>query len=306
MNTDGAFSLVFDGEPLDEGSMDVRELAPALLGLADTVDEATRILWGEAARVSLRVRASFRRDSIQIDLELVRVVYQTFVDFFSSDQVAAWTNLFSLLGISGFGLVQLVKRSKGKKPAQVLEKGRQPYVFVVFEGEEPIEVDSKLWWLFTNSKARDGMVRLVRPLRREGMRKLTIVRTPEQSVEITSSEAVYFKPIDPEEGKLVTEAEHVLQIVGISFKEGNKWRVSDGTRSFFATISDENFRERIRRGEKFGANDRLRVILRTTQWIEGSDLKATHEIVKLLEHAEGGHLRQTEIDFSGGGNSKRA
>lgn len=288
MEKETTFSVTFDGDPLEEGAMEVQYLAPALLGLGDAIDEINNLVTSGETRVTLRVRAGFRRGSFHVDLDLAQAIYQKFVDLFNSPQATAWTTFFSLLGLSGIGVIPLIKRSKGKKPKTILEIEETSRVRVTFEGDEPVEVDNKVWKLFNNSRARMGIGRFVRPLRHEGMKKIILARENELPVEIARDEAEYLGPLTEHDNELVTESERVLRIVGMSFKEGNKWRVAEGSNGFYATIADEGFAHRVQGGiEKFSANDFLRVILRTRQWYEGSEIKASYEIIKILEHIEG-------------------
>ena len=73
-----AFSLVYDGPPVAEGTIDARDLAPALLALADLIDEAAPVVDPELPRLSLRVRPDFREGSFEVYLELANL-YSKFV-----------------------------------------------------------------------------------------------------------------------------------------------------------------------------------------------------------------------------------
>ena len=55
--THEAFTIVFDGEALQDHTMDVRDLAPALLSLSQLFDETSRLLYGDKVDVRLHVKA---------------------------------------------------------------------------------------------------------------------------------------------------------------------------------------------------------------------------------------------------------
>src|SRR4030065_2198251 len=114
------FQIYYDGEALRGGAIDARELAPALLALADLVDAANREVTAGRANVNLKIHYDFQRGSFKIDFSLVVTYYQKFIDFFNAPETQAWATLFSILGISSFGLFQLIKQSKGKKPSKVV------------------------------------------------------------------------------------------------------------------------------------------------------------------------------------------
>ncbi len=49
------FSVAYEGSSLDNHAMEVRDLAPALLALGQSVDRANTLLNGERASVSLQI-----------------------------------------------------------------------------------------------------------------------------------------------------------------------------------------------------------------------------------------------------------
>ena len=90
----------------------------------------------------------------------------------------------------------------------------------------------------------------------------------------------------PEEKEdiLTAESEQVYRIVSVSFKEGNKWRVSDGSHTYWVTISDEMFLNGVNSGEMvFSSQDHLKVKVVTRQWYENGELKIQRDIVRVLE-----------------------
>jgi hypothetical protein len=60
MASEADFEIVYDGEAVRNGEMDVRALAPALLSLGDLFQESNRVLNGDRAGISVNVRAEFR------------------------------------------------------------------------------------------------------------------------------------------------------------------------------------------------------------------------------------------------------
>jgi hypothetical protein len=79
------FRLVYDGIQLTEGSMDARDLGPALLGFADLVDLSARVIIPETQPLTIRVRSEFRRGSFDVALQLADT-YNEFVSLFSGTQ----------------------------------------------------------------------------------------------------------------------------------------------------------------------------------------------------------------------------
>jgi hypothetical protein len=284
VNEDFHFNIVYDGEALKEGSIDVRDLAPALLAFADIVDYGGKVVDSAAPAITVRVRADFKKGSFDVGLELAQA-YDKFVTLFSGSHVQAWATLFSLVGISGAGLLQLLKRSKGKKP-KVIEIERSEKVRILFDGEEPQDIDKRIWWMFNHPSIRKAIEKVIDPLSREGIDKFEIRRNKETMLEVNKADAPYFKaPVQNDNEKTSENPNAMLVILSPSFREGNKWRVHDGRGEIWVAIEDEAFRASVQRGsEAFRKGDLLHVTLQTRQWMEGNELKAEHTIIRVHKH----------------------
>jgi hypothetical protein len=89
-----------------------------------------------------------------------------------------------------------------------------------------------------------------------------------------------------------------LQIVSLSFQDGNKWRLSDGENSFFATILDDAFNERVaKREEHFSKDDLLRARIRRRQFVVDGRLRSEYEIVQVLRHDSMPPVTQAKLDL---------
>lgn len=288
---DAQFSIIYDGEAVDEGSIDAKELAPALLALAEVIEEAQPLIPELDARISLRVRSDFERGSFEIHLELAKI-YQQFRELFSGQDASAFANLFQILGIAGLagvlGLFQLIKKSKGRKTSSVtIERGER--VKITFEGDdEPVETERRTWQLFQNLRVRKAIEQVIAPLFHKGIDSFEIKHRGRQTLKVSEDEAKYFVAPTEHEGETVTEVDTRVSIVVANFQPGNKWRVSDGSRTIYVAMEDPNFVRAVQTGqEAFRKGDILYVRLRTRQWIEGEDLRAEHSIVKVERHEPG-------------------
>jgi len=98
------------------------------------------------------------------------------------------------------------------------------------------------------------------------------------------------------EGETVNVIDTRLVIVAPSFQEGNKWRVSDGSRTIFVSIEDPNFIRAVQTGaEAFRKGDLLHVQLQTRQWLEGTELKAEFSILKVYRHEPGPEQQKLQL-----------
>lgn len=285
---DTHFSITYDGEALEAGSIDAKDLAPALLALAEVIEEAQSLVPELEAPISLRVRSDFQRGSFEVHLELAKL-YQQLVGLFSGQDATAFANLFQILGIAGvaglMGLFQLIKRAKGCKSVSVTIE-RSERVKITFEGDtDSVQVDPRTWRLFQNLRVRKAIEQVIAPLFQKGIDTFEIKHRGRQTLKVSEDEAKYFVAPTEHEGETVTESDTRVSIVAPNFQQGNKWRVSDGSRNIFVSIEDPAFVSSVQAGrEAFRKGDILNVKLQTRQWMEGNDLKAEHSILKVLGH----------------------
>ncbi len=284
MPAESEFTVVYDGDALRDGSIDVRDLAPALLGLGDLVGETNREVTGGQVEVALRVRSEFDRGSFHVTLE-IQQLYDRFVQIFSGPDATAWATFLSLLGISGIGLFQLVKRSKGRKPKSVVEIEQTNKVRIEFEGEEPVELDKRVLRLFDNSRVRRAIQAVVQPVLRAGIDILKLRHRDRETFSVDKSEAEAFIAPESQASEAVSQSERMLRILSPSFKEDNKWRVNDGTSSFYVWLRDPEFLGRVQDGiEVFRKGDILHAVVETRQWEEDGELHAEQSIIQVIRH----------------------
>jgi hypothetical protein len=96
--------VVYPGSAVDDGTMDVRDLASALLGIGDLCQAASRVLNGDDVSVSVRVKADFKSGSFDVYLQLVQSLLDHVKDtLYGSEQVSA-TDVLTLLGFLGISV----------------------------------------------------------------------------------------------------------------------------------------------------------------------------------------------------------
>lgn len=294
------FTVVYDGEALRGNQMDVRDLAPALLALGDVLQQANHVLNGNRATVSVNVKA-FKTGCFGISFELAQSCFDSVKGLFSSgSSVRETLEILNLLGFtakdvvvgSGLGLYWLIKKSRGKKPKQVkqLENGNVCITFEEDDGKlEEVTVDKDVAALFADVEMREAVDKSLEPLRNEGVESFGVEQDGKRNILVTSSEVHYFRlpSIEPTEIPIdETPRECVLAIVSLSFKEDNKWRLSDGSAVFSVKINDRNFLRLVNDGAAFAKGDMLKVLLITTASYSKDGLKTEYTVVKVLEHVK--------------------
>lgn len=286
MEQQDVFQIKYDGPALTEGTIDVNDLAPALLALGDLFQEANQLLTKGEATISLKVKADFEKGSFTINLQVIQSCINRISDIFTGQEATALLNLLKIIGVTGlYGLFQFIKKAKGKKPnnAVIIEKTNK--VRVEFEGDLPTEVQREVWELYNNPRARKATEKVVYPVTREGIDKFALEYKKERNVEIQKEEAKSFAPIEDERELSESTREVMLSIVALSFTDRYVWRFKLSQDTYFAAyIRDEQFQKRISAGENFSAKDLLYVRLKEKQKMVNGQLKVDYEILEVLDH----------------------
>lgn len=292
-------ALIFEGASVHKGDIDIENLAPALLSLSNLIQKANETINGDRASVSVRVQAS-KQGSFEVSLDVVQTLSdaaRSFLDFASinKDKVAAANELCELIfkgGVLGGGLIALLKFLKGKKPEKIEEHNSETIVYI---DSHTFITNNKVIALAENLAVRDAVRKTMLCLTKDGIDRLSIRKSNEDLVNIKKDEVSYFDLPEAGEEKIDDKIRSVrLQIISLSFKEDNKWRVTDGFEPFSVDIEDADFIKKIANDEiAFSKNDYLVCDLHERQFYSNKGLRMERTIIKVSEHIPG--FRQLKL-----------
>ncbi|MCA8339832.1 hypothetical protein QZM91_24170 [Burkholderia multivorans] len=286
MSNHERFHVVYDGPALEEHRMDVRDLAPALIAFADLFTAANKEINGDAAEVRVQVNASFKAGSFGIDLVAAQHLLDQIKDIFSGNGATAICNAWTLLGmvgLAGGGLIGMLRKLAGRRPIKIEQRGDLASVWL--SQTESFEVERNVVRLYRNKSVRVSLEKVFSPLQQEGITEFGVVINNDVVLDVKDSEVGFFDSADAEEEVVSdTTSRKMLEIESLTFKDGNKWRVHDGTSTFYASIEDKEFLDKIDGGERFGKGDVLIVDLRQVQSVVGARLVTESTIIKVLDH----------------------
>lgn len=297
-----SFQIVYDGYALEGSTMDVRELAPALLALGNVLDEANNTFNSGHAKISLRVSASFKSGCFGVDLSVVQGILDQALGLLKQTPIESAKELVELLGFIAaptVGLVKLILWLKNRPIREVIVLA-DGMVEVVVDGDKII-TERKTIELLRNYRLRLALeAAIFEPLDKDGIDTVafTTGKTNESFIIIEKADKAWFKAPPQDEELLDQSTETVsLQLVSISFKGDNKWRFYDGNSTFYATILDADFLNNVSLSiAQFGAGDILKVSLNKRKWLVGDTLKSEFEVIQVLDHRKG--MAQLKIPFS--------
>lgn len=298
-----SFRIAFEGAPFDHGEIAVSELAPALLALGDVVQAANRALNGERAEARLKLRAtnvgSFEA-LLSIDVSMIgalKDMLDAVVD--NPDRLVAANNLLDLLlkggkvlGVPVVALFAAIKILRGRKPDKV-EKHDASHTAITVN-QTTIIVDNRTIGLLEDLPTREALETFSE--KALGIAGVTALRMGEKGSEsdvvLTSADQASFRVPEPSDDVPIleiVERELLLKIVTSHFRDGYKWRFTDGgERPFTADIEDIAFLNDVLAGKTtLSANDTLRCQVREEQTLSSSGLSKEVKVMRVVEHIIG-------------------
>jgi hypothetical protein len=289
VNSSANFRITYDGAALESHTIDVRELAPALLALGDLVESASHVLCGDKTKAKVEVKASFRTGSFGIDLVLSQTLQNQVLAFFNSAEVTATLNASTLVALlfgAGQGLVHVLKWLRGRAIKRIEASEKTATILTV--DEDRLEVEKAVIDLLRDRIVREEMARVLSPLEREGISSVGF-GSDETIAEIVTEDEILWFAAPPQEDVLILEdvRKMAFSIVSLAFKEDNKWRLHDGNATIHAAITDTVFLNRVDRNiETFAKNDILVCQVRVKQWQTGQGAKTEYVVEEILEHRQ--------------------
>lgn len=295
-----AFTIAYDGPALSDHTMDVRDLAPAMLGLGQLCDAANVVLNGTSAKVKVHVKAT-SLGSFEIAFEIVQNFQQHFLALLTSPEASAAANLKSLIfgGGSLVGvptLLGLIKKLRGGTPAKSVPLPNDMVRITI--GDQRLDVPLALMRLYQDLSVRTAAQKVVEePLKTDGITTFEVREGKEINLTVNKSEAVYFaKPTIEDDILVDTVRTTAFSIISLAFKEDNKWRLNDGANSISASIEDEEFLDRVDNSQiSFSKGDILICEVRVVQKQTEQGLKTEYTIIRVVEHRPA--ARQISLPF---------
>jgi len=308
VNERATFYIKYDGPALEDNEMDIKELAPSLIAVADLFEEANMILNRGTTKITVSVKGSFKSGSFGIDFSVIQDIYQQVIQFFNRDGIVTAAIILQLLGFDALsiskGLLHLIKKIGKRKIKSIKTDKNEREVSIIVTNDngalEEIKTPKNVFLLFRNYKIRKAVEQIISdPLSKDGINKFVIVDSDEsKSVEIKKADKdLYYAPDIEDEllGETVTNA--FLQIVSLSFKKDNKWRFSRGESTFFATLEDKDFLEQIENNEaRFSKDDILQVRLRIKEYLTDRGISTEYFIEQVIEHRSASRQLQLPMD----------
>jgi hypothetical protein len=272
--------IAYNGELLQSGTMDVRDLAPALLAFSGFVDAVNTIVNGKDTKISIQVK-SFEKGSFGIEFLLADAgLLQGIVDILSGDNASAIANLLEIIG-GVSGVAWLIRKLRHRKNISEMANT----VTIELNDGEVLRVPAALYKAASDAAVQRYFFEALKPMTREGIDSFSIYGSGADAAattRITKAEIPEFEPI--EETEILTSDIRVLfcTVLDLSF-ESQQWRFSDGESAFTATVLDDAFLQAVRDGSRIiTPSTQLKVEVKLEQRRVIKNLRTSRSILRVL------------------------
>lgn len=302
--------IAYTGPLVDDGTMDVQELGPALMALSALVNEANKVLNDDNSTIAVKVNADFKKGSFEIQLELIRTLAAQLQSLFTPN--VTMEQLIAFLGLAGsvqslVGGPNLVDVIKWVKNRVITKATKHKDGTVTLESEtDHITVNVNVVNIYQSVPVRESFDKLVEPTRWEGIDSFQ-VRADKDKTVVQSIKKEEAKCFEFDSGKIgnvkekveVTETDEWVNILTVNF-EDLKWRFMSDENKFYAKMDDEDFIKQIDNGDQsFTKGDMLKIRRERTQ-IRKADgtIKNEYKVIKVLEFQK--RAKEIELPFEDG------
>lgn len=280
--------IAYDGPALEAGSMDVRELAPALVAISDLFEETNDLLNGEKATVNVNVKAEFKAGSFEIVLELIQKISEQLKNIFELSEGVSAKALVEAIGLTAgtaVSILQLIKWLRGRKIKKVIVLDNGNFRIEAEGPYDAIEVSERTIKLYRNKRVRQAMKNMIAPLDKDGVDTFIVREEKKEVHRIGKEEKAHFAVPEIEDEEILdVTRKGAFNVIGVFFEERLKWKLYDGENRINATIKDQHFLDALDKGRvSFTKGDILEVELRTQQWKTEKGLKTEHEVIKVIK-----------------------
>ena len=291
-----SLTVSYHGPAVDKGTMDVQDVGPALLALGTLFNEANSELNHEALNINVHITAT-SASSFKIVLSVIQSALEKLADLFTSTDGNVTPAGIMAVVFGARGLAWLIKQIRGRKIEKV-EKipNTNRFKMTITEDKTEIEIDEPVMKLFKNKGIRQAINQIVNPVAKEGIDRLQVTSADADVNEsVTKGDLNSFRRIQLPAQLIRTDTREMdLEIVSPTFKDNNKWRLSDGETTYSVSIEDRSFLTRIDEGEPFAKGDRLRGHIHITTNPDG---KFSYSLMEVIDHRPGENVRQDTFEF---------
>lgn len=295
MNKDKSkLTIAYTGEAVDDGTMDVSVLGPALMALGTLVNEANKIVNNDNSTIAVKVNADFQKGSFEIQLDVIRTLADQLQSLFTNHISVAQLLEYLGLGatvqsiVGGPSVIDIIKWVKNRKIDKAIKNDNKTATLVI--QDESVTVNIDVLNIYMSIPVRESLDAMVAPTKRSGIdsfevRKGQDDKSPLQVISKEESESFTFDESDFAQTEEVDIQRYTqwVTILTVNFEE-LKWRFKSGENKYYAKVDDEDFLKKIEGGLSFTKGDMLQIDLEDSTHIKlDGHIRHEYRVTKVLK-----------------------
>lgn len=242
-------TIRYDGPALSDHEMDVQDLAPALLALADLIQIANQKFNGSHASMKVLVNADVEQKCFMIDISLV----QTFLEqakgllgvegVKTAKEIAEWVGILAGGSVGLFQLLKFLRGARQNDQQLQIENSGDGNITIVGNGNR-IVVPRPVFLLAQEPKAVEKAKGVVKPLEKEGYDSLAFLDGGNTVVEFAKNEALEIgempsQPLTDIPSESVSQIRGQVRIKSAQYEGSAQWAFLWNGRAINAEMVDD-------------------------------------------------------------------
>lgn len=198
-------TIRYDGPGLAGHDMDVQDLAPALLALAEIAQIANRKFNGDRASLKVLVNADVEQQCFMLDLSMIQSLIDQAQTFLGKDNVTTARQIAEIIGLVGtpagtlFGLYKYLfgREMPANKISFTKSEATGVTIVNVFGDRNTVEVSNEVAALASDPEVLKRVKTVLRPLQKTEYRDFTVLEKKNPVFQIARDEANGIIAADP-------------------------------------------------------------------------------------------------------------
>ncbi len=278
-----AFESRYLGPAVDEGRMDARAFAEALYGFTDLLQRSSERLLGDRQLVRVEVDARFQQGSFEFLLVIAAAAGQSIVA--PLEQLQSITNAIGITGKFEDSLLGLFLKLRGYKVSKIEPRADgTAHISVVGDNNVVVVAQPEVGRLFADAATRRAAEQMLAPIDGAGVTALQVGDRKASRPPMILQDLQTLQSLPPVTSVLTdTVQQTALEIIAPNFRDGNKWRVSQGGEPYWVLIDDDKFLQAVDEGLTFAKGDFLIVDLRVIAVATPNGLDVERRVLRVVD-----------------------
>lgn len=255
-------TIRYDGPALTGHEMDVQDLAPALLALAEIAQIANRKFNGERASMKVLVNADVEQQCFMLDLSLVQSLLDQATALFTKENIKTAKDIAEMIGLVGgvmgtpatlFGVYKwlFARETPADQISFTKTEATGTTIINVYGDGNSFEVSNEVAILASDPEVTKRVQTVLKPLKKPEYQDFSILQNREPILQIDREEAKgilaaeppFFTPSDDTSQTEPTYATGPAWVDTSHFRGVAKWKLIWSGQTIDAKMPDEFLRQ---------------------------------------------------------------